>query len=98
MRHSKTNVQRENGSFCSNILNLVIFAKSKEDVVNSYLLVVYSVYIPQNYILFQLEYSFTAGWFSRTVNNSYQHSYHNAYRNILHHPNPILGEAAPSSL
>ena len=61
MRHQKTNVQRKNGSFRSNILNLVIFVKSKEDVVNSYLLVVYSVYIPQNYMLFQLEYSFTEG-------------------------------------
>ena len=61
MRHQKTNVQRKNGSFRSNMLNLVIFVKSKEDVVNSYLLVVYSVYIPQNYMLFQLEYSFTEG-------------------------------------
>ena len=61
MRQSETNVQRENVIFLHKKAKLGIFKKSKELVVNSYLLVVYSIDITQNYMLFQLEHSFTEG-------------------------------------
>ena len=59
MRQIKTAVQHENKCFYRISLIFVKFEFCKEFVVNSYLLVVYSVHIAQNNMLFHLEHSFT---------------------------------------